>query len=806
MLHRYRNIHYHKQTKNQWARDDPAFMVILSGLLGFSAIAWGLVYGHGMMGILKMVLYMVFVDFVVIGVVVATVCWTIANRLLARASVYSTDQSVEWQYAFDIHCNAFMPVIMILYIIQMVFMGILVKDFWICTVLGNTLYMAAVVYYCYITFLGYNALPFVKHPEMFLYPITIFLIIFVITLILGINISSKWQCDLGEVLVITRMNPIPGGVTVVEPKKTKKTSFYELSQLHFPFLGILNQPLNSDIMGQVNSTEALGNHSATSSSQPTLPSSTPPSTSSTASPIPSVEDMRNITSRILASTDDALKIIRENIPTIELPTSFSANSTPISSVNLEEVEAAAASAASMTDGLGFATDLGPVVIAAMDDEKVFVFRSFGSNGKPSSEVSVADLIKIHYQLSVDWVKGNTKTFTLGILAFGAAVVVGTVAISFIRSYCQNQRRLRVLKAKDGAKREIVVITNVATLEGTVLALSLDQAGFIVFVGVPNQQRADEVVEWGRTDIHPVIVDTKKDNSVEDLVRAVSNFLDQHNSALLGGSPISSSSSVIYEEELSSSTANIRFISPEHSLRSVGEAEAKRRHHGKTDSPLFRLAAVILNPYSVTIGPIENVNLELWRQSIDTNITGTVVATQKFLPLLRRTLALDTPRRSPRLIIITSAITGSIGFPYQSSICASHHAIEAIVDSLRREIRPQGIEVICLRLGITDRSFRSDSKGHTGSSGLLNVLNPTQLLKASFKAASTTSALCEVTYDAITSRKPSSYLTIGKSSLSYSFVGWAVPRSIVDWSIKGKSVKIYSTSEAKVASASEELEE
>jgi len=81
---------------------------------------------------------------------------TIANRFLARASVYSTDQSVEWQYAFDIHCNAFMPVIVLLYLIQMVFMKILIKDVWICTALGNTLYMVAIVYYCYITFLGYN--------------------------------------------------------------------------------------------------------------------------------------------------------------------------------------------------------------------------------------------------------------------------------------------------------------------------------------------------------------------------------------------------------------------------------------------------------------------------------------------------------------------------------------------------------------------------------------------------------------------------------------------------------------------------
>ncbi|KAF9898707.1 hypothetical protein EC991_010521 [Linnemannia zychae] len=84
-----------------------------------------------------------------------------------------------------------MPVIMLLYIVQMVFMKILVKDVWICTMLGNTLYMTAIVYYCYITFLGYNALPFLRHPEMFLYPITIFAIVYIIALILGINISSK---------------------------------------------------------------------------------------------------------------------------------------------------------------------------------------------------------------------------------------------------------------------------------------------------------------------------------------------------------------------------------------------------------------------------------------------------------------------------------------------------------------------------------------------------------------------------------------------------------------------------------------
>jgi hypothetical protein len=49
------------------------FSFLLSPLV--SAVAWGLVFGHGMTGILRTMLYMVFVDFVVIGVIVATICW-----------------------------------------------------------------------------------------------------------------------------------------------------------------------------------------------------------------------------------------------------------------------------------------------------------------------------------------------------------------------------------------------------------------------------------------------------------------------------------------------------------------------------------------------------------------------------------------------------------------------------------------------------------------------------------------------------------------------------------------------------------
>lgn len=37
---RYRHTSYHKQTKNQWARDDPAFVVICCLLLAVAAAAY----------------------------------------------------------------------------------------------------------------------------------------------------------------------------------------------------------------------------------------------------------------------------------------------------------------------------------------------------------------------------------------------------------------------------------------------------------------------------------------------------------------------------------------------------------------------------------------------------------------------------------------------------------------------------------------------------------------------------------------------------------------------------------------------
>ena len=53
----------------------PLLTLILFELFIVSAIAWGLVYGLGMIGILRAMLFMVFVDFLLVGSLVATFSW-----------------------------------------------------------------------------------------------------------------------------------------------------------------------------------------------------------------------------------------------------------------------------------------------------------------------------------------------------------------------------------------------------------------------------------------------------------------------------------------------------------------------------------------------------------------------------------------------------------------------------------------------------------------------------------------------------------------------------------------------------------
>ncbi|XP_077814355.1 protein unc-50 homolog isoform X1 [Macaca mulatta] len=177
----YRNFHYRKQTKDQWARDDPAFLVLLSIWLCVSTIGFGFVLDMGFFETIKLLLWVVFIDCVGVGLLIATLMWEasgnlqswrkakekqppssqggrmefISNKYLVKRQ--SRDYDVEWGYAFDVHLNAFYPLLVILHFIQLFFINhVILTDTFIGYLVGNTLWLVAVGYYIYVTFLGYS--------------------------------------------------------------------------------------------------------------------------------------------------------------------------------------------------------------------------------------------------------------------------------------------------------------------------------------------------------------------------------------------------------------------------------------------------------------------------------------------------------------------------------------------------------------------------------------------------------------------------------------------------------------------------
>eukprot|EP00887_Chlorella_sp_A99_P007806 scaffold20.g7806.t1 len=185
----YRHTSYHKQTKNHWARDDPAFVVILCGLVAAAALVYGLLFSHSLGRALVACVSSVLVDFLGVGCAVATACWLIANRFLLRKQLHShaVEQSVEWMYAFDVHCNSFFPLYLVLCAGQLLLCPLLLHAGLTARALSCALYALGLSQYLYLTFLGYSALPFLERAEVFLYPIGLIIAAVPLAILMGLN-------------------------------------------------------------------------------------------------------------------------------------------------------------------------------------------------------------------------------------------------------------------------------------------------------------------------------------------------------------------------------------------------------------------------------------------------------------------------------------------------------------------------------------------------------------------------------------------------------------------------------------------
>jgi NAD(P)-dependent dehydrogenase (short-subunit alcohol dehydrogenase family) len=96
------------------------------------------------------------------------------------------------------------------------------------------------------------------------------------------------------------------------------------------------------------------------------------------------------------------------------------------------------------------------------------------------------------------------------------------------------------------------------------------------------------------------------------------------------------------------------------------------------------------------GPLSVLPPDSLRRHFEINVVGVLHMVQAFLPLLRKTTA-----GRPGRIVNISSVSGRIAYPFMGAYAASKHALEALSDSLRRELLIYGVDVIVIQPGSID---------------------------------------------------------------------------------------------------------
>jgi len=177
-----------KNFKSQYARDDPAFLILFAGALTLTSIGFAVMLDYSFVQFLKFLVVEIFIDCIGIGVVIATTLWYVTNKFLKLKNI---PQDVEWGFAFDIHLNAFFPPLILLHFLLLIFYNLFLQHAGgFSIVFGNSFWLAAAIYYVYITFLGYNSMQILNNINLFLMPIPWMIMIYIFTVYQGFNISS----------------------------------------------------------------------------------------------------------------------------------------------------------------------------------------------------------------------------------------------------------------------------------------------------------------------------------------------------------------------------------------------------------------------------------------------------------------------------------------------------------------------------------------------------------------------------------------------------------------------------------------
>jgi NAD(P)-dependent dehydrogenase (short-subunit alcohol dehydrogenase family) len=107
-------------------------------------------------------------------------------------------------------------------------------------------------------------------------------------------------------------------------------------------------------------------------------------------------------------------------------------------------------------------------------------------------------------------------------------------------------------------------------------------------------------------------------------------------------------------------------------------------------PLGRPLRALINNAGIGVnGPVEALPIAEWRRQFEVNLFGHVAMIQALLPSLRR---------SSGTVVNISSVGGKVALPTYPAYAGSKFAMEALSDSLRREVSGSGVKVAVVEPG------------------------------------------------------------------------------------------------------------
>ncbi|WP_193045238.1 SDR family NAD(P)-dependent oxidoreductase [Mycolicibacterium baixiangningiae] len=186
----------------------------------------------------------------------------------------------------------------------------------------------------------------------------------------------------------------------------------------------------------------------------------------------------------------------------------------------------------------------------------------------------------------------------------------------------------------------------------------------------------------------------------------------------------------------------------------------------SEDPRGRPLRALVNNAAVQANvPIEVFGIDQWRDMFEVNLFGHVAVIQALLPTL-----IESGGR----VVNISSVGGKIAMATYGPYAGTKFALEAMSDSLRREVAPHGVQVVVIEPGAvrTEMLGRAIASAHDPLAamtpaqrhrygGLVHAVNAQA--EASTKSGVPAEAAAAVIAKAITARKPRTRYTVDREA-------------------------------------------